>query len=130
MDGSDGVGGQEASVLSLTSPARCGTLEALGSSTKASVGVAVSFVSAVGCQFCDGWPCLSLILVAGRVLELMVLSQLRCSGVITASVMLPPSCFSLTGLALAPAPGTCPEEASIGMEPPLQTFAKSHWRSG
>lgn len=47
---------------------RRGTLEAVEPFTKASVGVVVSFVSEVGCQFCDGWPCLSLILVTGSVL--------------------------------------------------------------
>lgn len=62
------MGGQEGLGLSLTRPVRCGTLEALDSSTKASVGVAVSCVSAVGCQFSDGWPHLSLMLVTGRVL--------------------------------------------------------------
>lgn len=41
------------------------------------------------------------------------------------------SCFSLTGLALAPALGMFAEEASsMGMQQPSQTFAQSLWRIG
>lgn len=48
----------------------------------------------------------------------------------TASAMLPHSCLSLTGLALAPALGMSPKEGRMGKEQPLQTLAQSLWRVG